>query len=300
MTALLLGPRAGPAGASALAPRHTTSRYERNVSTRVLYAQGVAAGRAGAQGVVILDFGRPAAVHGRLGTIAVGGEFLRFASIETGIERYLLGYLRTAPAYTTLDVALGTNDSCGTGQPCGTVVCGCADEPPSYTAWGEQLAVTVERLDGWIAELRAQDGFTDDVAVVAADDAEPAFDPGYANTADLLAGYATVVGGHWPAMIDYGSAEPNYWSEAQLFEVAYGLAPDVPMPEIYYRSNALEWAALLRYAKSELGETLRIQGVLTERAPSSYDPATAYDDMLQAAAGITGQQSIPWLSQIVR
>ncbi len=284
----------------AVAPRGTVSRYERTASPRTLYAQGAAAGRTGAQGVVILDFGRPAAVHGVLGTMAFGGRFLPFSSIERGIERYLLGYLRTAPAYTTLDVALGTNDSCGTGQPCGATVCGCRNEPASFTVFGEQLAVDVLALDNWLDALKSLTGFTDVVHVVAADDAEPAFDPGFANTADLLAGYAATVGGSWPPMIDYGSAEPHYWSEAQLFEVAYGFAPDVPMPEIYYAFNAVEWADLLAYAEHRLGRAVRIQGVLTERAHATNRPAAAYQQMLAAASGITGQQAIPWLSQIVR
>jgi hypothetical protein len=294
----VLGVIGSTGSAAATVPRHTTSRYERTASRRRLEAQGVAAGRAGAQGIVILDFGRPAVLHGRSGTIAVGGPFLSLRAIEDGIEAYVRGYFDAAPAYTALHVALGTNDSCGTGQPCGRAVCGCTDEPPSFAAWGAALAYTVESLDAWVAGLRAENSYTDDVEVVAADDAEPAFDPGFQNTYDLLAGYAGAVGGSTPAMVDYGSAEPDFWSEGQLFQVAYGFAPDVPMPEIYYPSEALEWSSLLLYAKVVLGRSVAIQGVLAQ-GHGTNTPAQAYHDMLSAVSGITGQQVIPWLSQIV-
>jgi hypothetical protein len=284
---------------AAPAPGHTTSLYEVNANARRLYRDGEAAGRAGAQGIVILDFGRPAFAAGSYGTMAFAGTFVPMSAIETAVQHYIRAYFSYAPPDTTLDVAVGTNNSCGTDQPCGAVICGCVDEPPSFNAWGVQLALAVEALDQWTANYKATRGYTDDVEVVAADDAEPAYDPEYLNTYNLLAGYASVVGGTSPAMVDYGSADPAFWTEAQLLQVAYGFHPDVPMPEVYYSVDASEWAALLQYAKTVLGRAVLIQGVLTERAGTgTNDPVTAYTDMLQAAASVTDQQAIPWLSQI--
>lgn len=288
----------GPSGATP-PPRHTTSRYERNAVRAVFARQGAAAGRAAAQGIVILDFGRPAAAGGHGGTLAFGGKFIRWAAIEGAVRAYVTAYFRTAPRYTSLDVAVGTNDSCGTGQPCGGSICGCIEEPTSFGAWGAELAGVVTALDAWSTGYRLAHGFTDDVRIVAADDAEPSFDPRFVNTYDVLAGYAGAVRGSWPAMVDYGSAEPSYWSEAELFEVAYGFAPDVPMPEIYYPIDALEWARLLRYAKSVLGREVSVEGVLCASGKSER-PAVAYEDMLAAVAAVTGQQRIPWLSLILR
>ena len=196
-----------------------------------------------------------------------------------------------------MHVAVGTNNSCGTGQPCGRTTCGCPDEPPDFSAWGEQFALTVEGLGSWARYTRAENGFTDDVRVVAADDAEPAYDPAYENTFHLLEGYAQAVGGTYPAMVDDGSADAHYWTEDQLLQVAYGFRPDVPMPQIYYPSQAAEWAALLRYAKAHDDTTLTIYGVLTG-GPGTYDPRTAYTAMLGAVAKVTDQHSIPWLSTI--
>lgn len=284
-------------GYAAAMPAHTRSYYEASANPAVLYRQGVAAGKVAAQGIVILDFGRPAYKAAEYGTVGYRGKFMTLAAITRAVQRYITGYFRYAPRYTTLDVAVGTNNSCGTGQPCGSAICGCTYEPPSFFAWGGQLARTVESLAAWATQTKLDNRFTDTVRVVAADDAEPAYDPGYYNTYDLLQGYAEAVGGTSPPMVDYGSADKNYWTDAQLFQVAYGFRPDVPMPQVYYPSEAKEWAALLRYGTARRRSPMLIFGVLTE-GRGTNDPATAYSDMLGAITGVNHQQSIPWVSTI--
>ena len=291
----------GAATASAAAmPATTTSYYERIASPKMLYRQGEKAGKAAAQGIVILDFGRPGVDGPRFGTMAYSGAFVSFAAIKAGVKSYIRAYYRYAPRYTKLDVAVGTNNSCGAGQPCGrTLSCGCPDEPPNFVAWGRHFALTVEQVDNWAGALRAQYGYTDQVRAVAADDAEPAYDPGYQNTFDVLKGYANFVDGTFPPMVDFGSAESNYWTEAQLLQVAYGFRPDVPMPQIYYAAQAEQWAGLLQYAKARLGKVIDIYGVLTTGAGTNT-PQIAYADMLQAVSSVTDQGAIPWLSTIHR
>ncbi len=175
------GPLTSGAASYAVAPpARTTSYYERSANPLVLYRQGEKAGKSAAQGIVILDFGRPADNGLSYGTMGFGGPFVPFASITRGVENYIRGYYRYAPSYTTLDVAVGTNNSCGPGQPCGAGadICGCPDEPSNLVAWGSQLALTVMKIGAWTTDLKARDAFTDDVGVVGADDAEPAYDPG--------------------------------------------------------------------------------------------------------------------------
>lgn len=288
-------------GAGALAHLHvTTSYYEVNANPGRLYQQGKTAGRAGAQGIVILDFGRPAYLGTSYGTVGFDDTFITMDAIGLAVENYVQGYFRTAPANTRLDVAIGTNDSCGTAQPCGGIVCGCTEEPPDFAAWGSQFALWVETINNWAQQTKLHYHFTDVVRVIAADDAEPAFDPGYLNTYNLLAGYARTVGGTAPAMVDFGSAEANYWTEAQLYQVAYGFRPDVAMPEIYYPQDAADWAALLRYAKDEAGKVMSIYGVLAGLGGvgGTTTPETAYTAMLAVAARISHQDAIPWLSTI--
>jgi hypothetical protein len=287
-----------PGRAGAAAPSGpTTSYYESSADPSALYAQGQQAGLAGEQGLVILDFGRPANDGSGGGMDDYSGTFDSFASIEAAVQSFINAYYFYAPNYTTLDVAIGTNNSCGSGQPCGGGICGCPDEPPSYWTWGSEFASLVLSTNNWSASFRAQNGYTDVVRVDAGDDAEPAFDPGYYNTYDALAGYAQTVGGSYPPLIDFGSADPNFWTESQLLQIAYGFQPDVPMPEVYYANQAAEWADLLRYARQEHGNSVTIFGVLSSGG-NSNDPQTAYTEMVQAAAGVTGQQSIDWSSNI--
>ncbi len=281
------------------APAQTLSYYEHSADPAALYAQGQQAGRSGAEGIVILDFGRPAVDGLAYGTFGYNGAFTSFRSITAAVESYIRGYYGYAPPDTALNVAVGTNNSCGSGQPCGPsqVICGCPDEPSSFSAWGQQFALTVEQVGAWTSTFKAQQAYSDNVRVVAADDIEPAFDPEYVNTYDLLKGYAEAVGGYFPPLVDYGSADADVWTDDQLLQVAYGFAPDVPMPEIYYSLDAQEWAALLSYAKATSGRSREIFGVLTEGAGTS-SPAAAYVDMVDALAPITNQRSIPWLSTI--
>jgi hypothetical protein len=291
----------GAATASAAAmPSTTTSYYERTASPKMLYRQGEKAGKAAAQGIVILDFGRPGVDGPRFGTMAYSGAFVSFAAIEAGVKSYIRAYYRYAPSDTNLNVAVGTNNSCGSGQPCGgTLSCGCPDEPPNFAAWGQHFAMAVEQVDNWAGTLRAQYGYTDLVRAVAGDDAEPAYDPGYQNTFDVLEGYADFVDGTFPPMVDFGSAESNYWTEAQLLQVANGFRPDVAMPQIYYATQAEQWAGLLQYAKTRLGKVINIYGVLTTGARTNT-PQIAYADLLQAVSSVTDQGAIPWLSTIHR
>lgn len=284
-------PPSAPASA-ALYPDSTTSYYEQTSSRAALYLQGEAAGKAGSEGIVILDFGRPANDGAGYGTLGFGTRFISLSAVVAGVESFVTAYFRYAPPGLTLDVAVGTSNSCGTGQPCGARICGCIDEPASFYAFGAAWALTVERLRSWAYALGATGGYRDVVRVVAGDDAEPAYDPGYRNTYELLLGYAQTVGGQEPAMVDYGSAE-GFWTDAQLFQVAYGFPPDVPMPQIYFAYQASQWAHLLAYAKASHHVTVTIFGVL-----AGGDPVAAYAEMLGATSQVTHQQAIPWLSRL--
>ena len=285
-----------PAGA-ATPPPTTASHYEATTDSGQLNAQGRSAGQAGAQGLVILDFGRPAVSGSTSGTVDFSGTFVSLASIVAAAASYIQGYFATAPSHLHLDLAIGTNDSCGSGQPCGGIVCGCRFEPPSFTTWGAQLAAAVEQAQSQANALKNRSGFTDVITVVAGDDAEPAFDPGYQNTYDLQSGYAAAVGGFQPAMIDFGSAEPGFWSNDQLLQIANGFRPNVAVPEIYFGSEVSSWTSLISYAKTR-GRALVVFGVLT--APNGVGPQVGYSSLLDAIQPITGQTTIDWRTNISR
>ncbi len=274
----------------------TSSHYEASTSTALLFAQGAAAGRAGEQGLVILDFGRPAEDGSTPGVITHSDTYASLASVASAATAFIQGYFETAGPDLHLDVAIGTSNSCGTGQPCGNGQCGCGFEPVSYGEWGAEFAATVESVQAWATSYRADSGFTDVVTVMGGDDAEPAFDPGYQNTYDLLAGYANAVGGYEPAMVDYGSAEPGFWSNDQILQVANGFKPDVMVPELYSAAQIRQWDALLAYAQNH-GQDVTVFGVLTQ-APVGNSPFDAYSSLLSSVGNITGQSTIRWASNI--
>ena len=286
----------GDAAANAVAAP-TTSYYESSASTPALGSQGLVAGQSGMQGLVVLDFGRPASDGTSDGTLDFSQSFVSFADITAGVESYVTSYYNAAPAATRLDVVVGTNDSCGSDQPCGAVVCGCPDEPGSYVTWGQELADTVEQLNAWSAHVASSNGFTDTVHVWAGDDAEPAFDPGFDNTKYVMQGYAQTVGGSYPPMVDYGSADPGIWTNDELLQIANGYAPNVAMPEMYTPKQVAEWAALVNYAKAQHGETVTLFGVMTVAA-GTEPPQNAAADTLAALARVTGQGTIRWVSTI--
>jgi hypothetical protein len=277
----------------------TTSYYETSASPSALYAQGKAAGESAAQGIVILDFGRPASDGTSVGTFDFARNYLSFSAIRAGVQSFVTGYYNYAPAETTLDVAVGTNNSCGLHQPCGAIVCGCPDEPQNYIDWGQQLASTVKELAAWSRHVAQSNGFTDTVRIVAGDDAEPAFDPGFNNTKYVMQGYAQGVGGSSPPMVDYGSADPGIWSNDQLLEVANGFPPNVAMPEMYGPGQIGEWAALVNYAKARDGIAVTIFGVMTAAA-GTEPPQNAVAQTLAAIAPITAQRTLSWVSTITR
>jgi hypothetical protein len=287
-----------PASSATPTPTATVSYYETSVDAATFMSQGEAAGEARAQGLVILDFGRPAVNGTTSGTMDFDGTFVSLSSIVAATVSYVQGYLASAPRDLQLHVAIGTNDSCGYRQPCGNVVCGCVLEPSSYAAWGAQLAAAVEKAQGQVNVLRSQSDDTDEVIVVGGDDAEPAFDPGYQNTYDLLAGYANAVGGYQPSMVDFGSAEPGYWSVNQLLQVVDGFRPDIAVPEIYNESQVASWTSLISLAAAN-DRTVSVFGVLSN-SQSGDSPEGGYDSLLEGLEPITGQTTIRWLSAIGR
>jgi hypothetical protein len=100
-------------------------------------------------------------------------------------------------------------------------------------------------------------------------------------------------------MVDYGSADPGFWSESQLLQVANGFPPNVAMPEIYDPSQIGEWSDLVSYAQATYGENVTIFGVMT--TPTGTDsPQDALGQMLGAVSGITGQGGIQWVSGITQ
>jgi hypothetical protein len=273
----------------------TSSYYEFDANPATLAGQGRAEATAGSQGgLAILDFGRPAFDGSSDGMIDFSGQFVSLSTVEVAVESYLRSYAASARRGSRLSVAVGTNNSCSTGQPCGSVICGCSDEPPDFVVWGAHFGASVRRLRSWATSMKSH---SVQIKVVAGDDAEPANDPGYSNTAGVLRGYADAVAGFQPSMVDYGSGEPGYWTLDQLYQVAYGFKPDLPFPEIYFASDVTDWTALAAYARTRYKVTMTVFGVLTD-SPIGDSPQSASSQLLDGMRQLTGQSRVQWASNI--
>jgi hypothetical protein len=289
------------AGAPAVsAPSPTLSRYEATDDPTVLRAQGVADGAAGLSGLAILDFGRPAEVNGVAATLDFGSALVPVSSLVPAVEAYADGYRSAAPRGATMTVALGTNDSCGTGQPCGSGICGCNSEPPNFLVWGQSLGQAVADIGTYLSST--SDSYAATASAAGADDAEPAYDPAFTNTYDVLAGYdeSTTL-----PMVDYGSIDggpvtDGFWTPEQMYLVANGLRPDAALPEIYHPGMADQWAALSHWAVTATGAAMPFAGVLTE-SPAGFTPtegAAALHAALTSDFPDTAQASWSWASNI--
>ncbi len=193
---------AQPARAASTPPPPSSSRYMSTTDAATAYAQGKVDGQAGRRGATILDFGRPAMSGVTSGTLDFAGHFDSDAAILTAAERYADAYYDYSPSYTVMHLMLGSSNSCGTGQPCGGIVCGCGLQPTSFTGWGQAWGRTTTALESY---LRAKPSYyTTVMHGDAADDAEPGYDPAFTNTANLLAGYAA---SSPRPLADYGSLD---------------------------------------------------------------------------------------------
>ena len=259
-------------------PAVTTSAYETNADPGRVWRQGCGAGRAAKSGIVILDWGRPAYRHG-YGTIDFGGHFDQNAAIQRAMKAFAVGFAHCLPkrSRARISLARGTNNSCSNQDP---VCCPhrCRHQPPSFALAGRFWAKRVGALESF---LKAK-GLSSHIRASAADDAEPAWDPAYRNTFRFLKGYADMFG-YTYAMWDFGSLDPGYWSPRQEYMVAYGLKPNVPVPEIFGAINAVQWEQLDQWAVSHTGRQMRIYGVVTQWARGSkcgFKPRQGYDAML--------------------
>lgn len=231
----------------------TLSIYEHKVHPWILDAQGCSAAHRHENGVVVLDFGKPAFVHGGYGTILFSGRFAANHRITTAMLAYARGYARCLSDGSTASIELAR----GTSNYHPSV--------PSAYAAGVRWARETNRLGRELARR----GLDAHVAAAAADDAEPAWDRSFRKTRDFFHGFRAAVHGH--TLFDYGSLDGGIgavWSARQAWYVAGGLRHTKALPEIYNVAMAREWAELARIARGRYHRAVRFAGVMTQGTPS--------------------------------
>ena len=258
----------------------TLSIYEHSAQPWILSAQGCRAARRHENGVVVLDFGKPAFHHGGYGTTLFSGRFAPNHKITRAMGSYASGYARCLPSGSTAYIALAR----GTSNYHPAV-------PSAYAAgvrWARETNALGHRLE--------RKGLADHVEAAAADDAEPAWDRDFRKTREFFHGFRAAVHGH--TLYDYGSLDGGIgavWSARQAWYVAGGLRHTEALPEIYNYAMAREWADLARIARARYHLAVHFAGVMTERTAScncGFRPADAHRVLAHALA-VHGLGHIP-------
>lgn len=234
---------ATPADAVQPQPPTDWSWYVRTTNANTLYSWGCNQGNAdrnlgNINSEVILDFGGQSVNNN--GTYLTGNNlFVSYATIESLAEQFAKGYyICTGSDYTSvLSVGIGTNNS-------------------AYhidSAGGSAWASVVTTVKNWVVG----NSYQSQVDVGGANDMEPGYDY-YPDTKTWLDSYTSAGG---PYLLDYGSADGcpqtthtnglcyyytngRSWYQDSVWYVAWGAAPAVPVPEIYFQSMANQWGQI--------------------------------------------------------
>ncbi|HET7573367.1 MAG TPA: hypothetical protein VFJ77_11945 [Gaiellaceae bacterium] len=269
------------------APRATISLYERTTNRRVLRRQGCSAAKRGVGGIVILDFGKPASRGHRYGTILFSNRFASNREITLAMLAYAGGYrycLRRG-SHETIVLARGTSNY----RP----------SVPSTFRAGRMWARETMQLARWLKRF----GMREHVSSAAAIDAEPAWDPSFHRTRDFFRGYrASKIG---RPLYNFGSLDGgvgSYWNARQIFYVTAGMRYARPIPEIYNRTMAKQWAHAAWLAKRKFHTKLRFAGVMTQHVEGcrtcGFLPPVAHKTLVRELAARNVHAEVPAVTNI--
>ncbi len=273
----------GAALANSHPQRTSLSLYEHTTTPSVLGRQGCAAGRRGESGVVVLDFGKPA--YSRrygYGTIDFSDRYVSNHQITMGMLGWARGYVRCLPPHSALRVMLAR----GTSNYHASV--------PSALAAGNRWAGAVIALQRKLHRHR----LGAHVQSTAADDAEPAWDPGFHQTRRFIHGFRSWA--HGRTLYDYGSLDGGVgaiWSARQMMYVTGGAGRTAVLPEIYYPAQAREWAEFAYLAHRWFHRRVHFAGVMTQGSATcgcGYLPNAAHRALVRELGRMdTGRTRVP-------
>jgi len=231
------------------------SYYVNSSSTSTAYTLGCNQGKSDKtyhqNSAAFLDFGGQ--LSNGSGTLLLNGSTISNGHIEAVAEAMAHGYwvCTGSDSTTVLRIGIGTNNSYydvsyGGGQTWSNVV----------TAAENSIKIS---------------GYSSQVIMYGANDIEPSWSSASAAIA-WANGFGSVGGHHY---FNYGSADgcPQYstgnggcnngWNQYDVYYVSWGANPAQGTPEIYYSSQARQWAMIDLYAHQTQGG-MYIEGPLDE------------------------------------
>ncbi len=239
------------------APLHTISRYVANPDPSRWYDLGCALGNAVTAGtrpkdaVVILAFGDPAASGGSYGAHIFDGSFRTTAQLRAIAQQYGYGYWVCSPYDSELRIVLGTtNHGTHVGYAHGAAWARMVNATNDYFAANCCIAGQVSALGGIDAEL---DWNPPDVTMP------------WANGYDSANAWSYVEFGDAAGCPPAGSCDGG-WSYADIWAIAWGIAPALPLPQVYNErgTQAAQWENVDLWGVGSKGIKMGFRGSLAQ------------------------------------
>lgn len=230
------------------------SYYMLSTSTSTAYNLGCNLGTAnthyGGSSTVILDFGGQNSSGS--GTLMINSVSISNSQIEAVAEQFSYGFWNCSGSVPVLHLGIGTNNS--------------------YYDVSSSGGKTWVNMVAAIQSYNRSHGYSTQVLMYGANDIEPSWSSASAAIA-WANGFASVSGYGY---FDYGSADGcpqttsgngacnNGWNQYDVYYVSWGANPAHPVPEIYYQSQANEWAMISLYGAQHQGGHIVIWGPMDE------------------------------------
>lgn len=249
-------------------PGNTVSIYESSTNADMLYKQGCSAAH-GSPGLLILDWGEPVYFgNNTYGTYDFGGHHDTDTAIMHAIANFAQGVWHCRTSYTNIAIGIGSsNYYSGNSMPLNASI---------WYAAGQQWGQIVNSVQSFITANHYSV-----VGANGAGDLEVEW-ANFALTSSMVNGYNNVTS---HAYFDFGDDSPGWWSNYQVWYIAYGARDNFPLPEIYYSGDATyDWEPLAVWACRYEGGPIYFKGIMAEDLGGTYSPAQAFSVMYNAEA----------------
>jgi hypothetical protein len=251
-----------------LGSANTMSIYESTTDAATMYKQGCSAAH-GAPGLLILDWGQPVYFgNNTYGTYDFGGHDDTDTAILHAVANFAQGVWYCRTRSTNIAIGIGESNYFSANAI-----------PLTTAAWfadGQQWGMMVNDVQNFITNNH----YTV-VNANGAGDLEVEW-TNFTLTSSLVNGYNSVTS---HVYFDFGDDSPGWWSSYQVWYIAYGAKDNLPLPEIFYNSDATyDWEVLDMWACNNAGGPIYFKGALSENVPGTNSPTQAFLAMYNAEA----------------
>ena len=257
----------------------TTSLYEATTDAVTMYNQGCSAAKQ-ASGLLVLDWGQPVYMgNGLYGTYDFGGHDDSDSAILHAVANFVQGVWYCRTSSTNLAIAIGeSNYYSGYALPLTNA---------AWYADGQQWGKLINNLASFVS-----DNHYNNIGIYGAGDLETEWNS-FTLTKSMVDGYNNTSS---RIFFDFGDDSPGYWTNWQVWYVAYGARDNMPLPEIYFDADATyDWQVLNRWACANEGGPMYIRGVMATFIGNT--PAQAWSAMSRATAGDScTARTLPWMN----